>query len=891
MRQFDPLLYLGDDVMHEVLPYVVSLWDMAESKEWGTGVVPKKYVGDPLVLMGVSRRWSQFITSSPQLWSYLLVDTDDNDVVEYLQLFFLLSRDKRLFIVLHGSGDVRDDIIMDLLRVDDRINTLLYPPNVSHSTLAKFRLYLGTSHSQLQHVRPWYKLEVQSTMQPQQDVYHYSLPASIQSLWMGGLFPLSKLVALSHFQSLSSLSVRISVDRRIPPAHKYRLELPNLEMFRVQMAVACHNQIEMPIFISCRKLKLLDLRYVLEFNPESPQDEPATWMEFDRVDALEALQIDLVIHVVSEVRLTTPLVKWLKMRRKRREQWLERQQQRLEREQRWPTQKELEELEKKEQRELLEELQRLKSLRQQRELRRQKGTQKQQKQQKQQKHQRQLEELEREELEGELEELERELEGELEGELQLQWVQREEWVQQVQQVQQVQRVQRIQQVQRVQRVQRKQRKQQEQQEQREQREQREQETREKEQHLHFMMSIRTRWLKRLNLPDYLEHVQHSSLKVSLSTQMHKEAWGVIRNTVEEALVRGLPQITDLTTSNVLYIFPKHLQTLRLHGFAISDSWPSMAFPCLVSLEIIADSPDHLLVMKYIQVPQLRVLRVLVEDGPGTLHEHDWGDNTSNILDHISLRIEIPLDKQGGIRVLVFQLPQTHSLNIFSPCTPLRLCLAKPTPTIYTLNAGLGTMSGPSHDLVPILSAMWNEELVTEWIIPYAIPSLVRSETLMSLQRIIMDQLPYLLSEPSPADTLFKLLEQNIHTCPQLTSITLAQCPSSWPRFLCRLRARNREAMLSRRTKCIDELGFYQPLHGTIIRWLVDAIKARILDVKQRPLIREGNAWPMRPLEAEDAFRSCYICHITGMELGCYESETQNTDCGRQRGDGSKIVVS
>ena len=98
-------------------------------------------------------------------------------------------------------------------------------------------------------------------------------------------------------------------------------------------------------------------------------------------------------------------------------------------------------------------------------------------------------------------------------------------------------------------------------------------------------------------------------------------------------------------------------------------------------------------------------------------------------------------------------------------------------------------------------------------------------------------------------------------------------------------------MLSRRTKCVHEVGFYQPLHATIISWLEDAIKARILDVKGLPPIREGNAWPMRPFEAEHAFHSCYICHITGMELGCFESETQNADCGRQRGDGSKIVVS
>jgi len=40
---------------------------------------------------------------------------------------------------------------------------------------------------------------------------------------------------------------------------------------------------------------------------------------------------------------------------------------------------------------------------------------------------------------------------------------------------------------------------------------------------------------------------------------------------------------------------------------------------------------------------------------------------------------------------------------------------------------------------------------------------------------------------------------------------------------------------------------------------------------------------MRPFEGdEDVFRSCYICHITGMELGCLECETQIVNCGRER---------
>jgi hypothetical protein len=200
------------------------------------------------------------------------------------------------------------------------------------------------------------------------------------------------------------------------------------------------------------------------------------------------------------------------------------------------------------------------------------------------------------------------------------------------------------------------------------------------------------------------------------------------------------------------------------------------------------------------------------------------------------------------------------------------------------------MSGPPHGQVRTLTGMWNEELVTEWINPYDIPSIAKFKTLISLQRIVLSQRPYVLSKQSPADVLFKLLEQNIHTCPQLHSITLAQCPSSWPRFLCQLRKRNREAMLLRSTKCIEELGFYQPLHATIIRWLVDAIKARVLDVMELPPIREGNAWPMRPFKGEGVLRSCYVCHITGMELGCLEYVTRDVGCGRERGEGSKVYA-
>jgi hypothetical protein len=124
-------------------------------------------------------------------------------------------------------------------------------------------------------------------------------------------------------------------------------------------------------------------------------------------------------------------------------------------------------------------------------------------------------------------------------------------------------------------------------------------------HMRFMMSMDTQWRKWLNLPNSLTHVQQTSLKVTLSTRMHWEASSIIRNMVEEALVRRLPHLTELTTSRVLPIFPRHLRKLRFHSFAISEPCPSITLPSLVSLEIITDSPDHLLIVGCIQAPQLR----------------------------------------------------------------------------------------------------------------------------------------------------------------------------------------------------------------------------------------------------------------------------------------------
>jgi hypothetical protein len=608
---------------------------------------------------------------------------------------------------------------------------------------------------------------------------------------MDGLFLLSNLVMLSHFQSLSSLSVRISLERGLPPAHNYRLELPSPERLRLQIALAFHRQVDTPILMICRNLKFLDLRYTLELDPGNLQGELETWMEFDEVDALKQLEIDLEIHVVTEVGSIHPLV----------DEWLQGLKHQLRR------------LEQGDQLEQLEQQQYEPGL--EREWQWQRPEREQQQRQRERRLGRQRLRLR---LEMEQRRLEREEQrplGEREEQMKVQQQQRVQW----------------------ERVLLREREELEWEQ--KQRQQHPQHLRQGEQYLLFMLSMQTRWRQWLNLPDYLEHVQQGSLKVTLSTQMHEKACGLSRDTVEEILMMGLPQLTELATFKILLIFPEHLQELRLHGFSMPDSLPSIDLPNLVSLEVDANGLDDLLILRNIKVPRLRDLRVQVQDVPGEIHKYDWRDTTCNPLNHISLQIKIPRHQRGNC-VVIFQLPQN---------TPLHLWLADSAPLSYTLHANLGAMSCPmdTPSRIETISVNWREDLITEWINPhYGLPSLTEFGAMVSLRRAVLDQKPYLLSKQSPTDVLSKLLAENIHICPHLTSITVSQCPSSWPSFLCQLRRRNGEAMLSKSTKCIEELSFYQPLHATIIQSTMDSMQAKILNDMGLPRTRQGNGWPMRP---------------------------------------------
>jgi hypothetical protein len=880
-KRFDPLLVLGDDLLHEILLYVIDPQRIAGSRALETEYI-RGHTNGPLVLTNVSWRWSRFITSSPLLWSYWLIDTDDDDALEYLQLFLLLSRNTPLFIALHGRAVVSDTIATALLRAGDRISALLYPPNVSRSTLAKLGLCQDPARNQIEPSCPWYKLEVQSVTQSSQHTNHYYFPTLIQSLSIGVPFTLSNLVTLSHFRSLSSLSAKISLDRALSPGS--RLELPNLEELSLQVAFRSDRQVEMPILMICRKLKILHLRliYVLKLALSNPQEEPASWLKFDVVDTLLELHIHLALQVVTGNGSTALRLKreWpeLELELERLElelEQLEQQQQQWE----WEQQQQQREWEQQQQREQRE------HQREQRQRQREQWEQREQqrKQQREQggmhlqwlRKQRQWREQRREQRQAQ------QWEQQWEQQWAQQWAQR--WAQrQQQQQQELRELQRQQgELQR-----RRQELRDELQEQkREQREQ-QQQLRQLRQSIVF---VQMHWRQWLNIPDNLDNVRRSSLGVTSSLQ--KEAYAFIGKTLGETLLLGLPRLMELTTSEILHTFPEHLQKLRLHGFSIPDSWSPIKLPSLVSLEIQVDTLDHLLIMRRIQVPQLRDLQVQVQGGLGKLHEFDWRGTTDNSLDHISLTIEVPHHQQDS-HVLVFNLPRTHFLNVSSPHTPLCLYITEPAPFSYTLHAILGAVPFPKSHWIKTTSAEWQENLITEWIDPHhEIPNLARFRSLVSLRRVILDQSQYQLFKQAPVNDLLKLLAENIAVCPQLISITAAECPSSWPTFLCHLRRRNLKAMLSRSAKCIEELSFSQPIHAVIIRWLMEAIKARIFNVTEWPPVREGNAWPMRPFSFVGemrVFRSCYICHITGMELGCLKHETQSVDCGRERGDGARI---
>ena len=113
--------------------------------------------------------------------------------------------------------------------------------------------------------------------------------------------PLPNLLTLLHFQQLSSLSVKIGLENGLSPVHEPRLELPNLKRLRLQMGFTSNQQVDRPIFIICRNIKILNLQYTLEYDLGNPLNNPTTWMKFDIINMLQELEIQLEIDVVNNL--------------------------------------------------------------------------------------------------------------------------------------------------------------------------------------------------------------------------------------------------------------------------------------------------------------------------------------------------------------------------------------------------------------------------------------------------------------------------------------------------------------------------------------------------------------------------------------------------------------
>ena len=311
---FDPLVYLGDDIMHDVFLYAVSLWDIAESRAWETEIIPRSHIDGPLALTSVSRRWCRFVTSTSPLWSYLVIDTGDEDVLEYLQLFLLLSHNRRLFIVLQGKAVVCEAIVMELLRVGDRIDALIYPPSICHPTLGKFGVYPELAHDQLESIRPWYRLSV---MQPRQHVIDYSFPSGLHGLWIDGPFPLSQLGILLHFRSLSCLSFTPYLPSGLSPEDMSYLEFPSLKRLRIQVAFESDRRHKARTCITVPNLTHMHYLYDFDLDLENPLENPGSWLLLRGHPVLQEVQIHMAIRLVPTVGQIYPVAKRVQPERQR----------------------------------------------------------------------------------------------------------------------------------------------------------------------------------------------------------------------------------------------------------------------------------------------------------------------------------------------------------------------------------------------------------------------------------------------------------------------------------------------------------------------------------------------------------------------------------------------
>jgi hypothetical protein len=355
--------------------------------------------------------------------------------------------------------------------------------------------------------------------------------------------------------------------------------------------------------------------------------------------------------------------------------------------------------------------------------------------------------------------------------------------------------------------------------------------------------------------------------------------GLIWERFEDLFIEGMPPLTGLNTSRLRDISAPCLRTLFLRLLPVESPPTIVTFPRLELLEVQTKyGYDHFVVLEQIRAPNLQKLYVIVSKHRGHCKKttFDYRDITSARGLHISLQVD------SDDRILTFRLPSCLSLTVSGW---VELHISEPLPLLYSFETGKERSDHLLRNLDDsMVSAVTR---LKDRFGGFIGPTILTKFT--SLQSITLS-IAHKISTPSSTDELLQLLAENVYICPFLTAVTLSEYPSNWESFLSALRIRNCAGLFNERTSIIQELRFLQGLHRNIVECLRSSIQGKLVKLTSPPS-RQGSHWPVRPaMKTKELYRSCYLCHISGYELGCMESETQAMDCGRERGQAVTVIA-
>lgn len=371
-----------------------------------------------------------------------------------------------------------------------------------------------------------------------------------------------------------------------------------------------------------------------------------------------------------------------------------------------------------------------------------------------------------------------------------------------------------------------------------------------------------------------------SISLDLVRNRFKPICASLWEEFEDVFMQKLKPITELITSQFRDLRLPCLRRLYLHGLPQESPSITVTFPCLELLEVHAKfNYDRFVILEQIKAPNLQQLSIRAPKYRGPFQERRFNCRgiTSARLLHISLQVD------SDDRILTFLLPSSLSLAVHGW---MELDLLEPLPPWYSLEVGIVG----SDDLLRRLGTL-KASAVTQ--LKDSFGGSIGANVLMltrltSLQKVTLIGNAHRISTPSSALELLKRLAENVHLCPFLTSITLAEYPANWDSFCSALRIRNCAGLLNKQISIIQELQFVEGLHRNIVACLRASIQGKFVKLTNPPT-RQGNSWPVRPIKKiTNSYRSCYLCHISGFEPACMHSGTQAVDCGRERGPGLTI---